>query len=564
MLLKSTCSRFNIKKYTVPGLMLKNILPPVVLFVLFLVSVVPAFVSADTNEDVSTLLRSRLQSASAPVDFVAKDVHPTNLELIRRFYRERDYAPVWSQAGQWRSQVKELLEVIRNAHLDGLSRESYQAGKVTELVTCAPNKPDDLARADIVLTNALLSYFSDLQQGRLRHNAIRQGVLSDDPPLDIDLFIRSAFAEGPVRAASELEPESPAYNRLRDALSSYRVLQDEEVSFPKPARMLKIGVVGADVEALRKRLLFLGDLGEAHRHGRRFDNSLEQAVIRFQIRHGLEPDGIVGPITISALAVPVASRVSQIEFNLERWRWLPKKLGRSHVVVNIADFALHAIENEEPVLKMRAIVGKPFQQTPVFSSKIVYIVLNPYWEVPHSIATKEILPKLRQDPDYLQREHMRVLQTVNGKRQVVNPATIDWYAVSKDQFPYQLRQDPGPANALGSIKFYLPNRYHVYLHDTPNKSLFSQTVRCFSHGCVRLEKPFDLAAHLLKDQPDWTQQRIIETLRRDKDHRITLTTPVPIYVVYWTAWVDAHGTIHFRNDVYSRDKRLSLALRQLN
>ena len=539
-----------------------SVLAASLLFIPSLIGLLPFSVGAVTNEDVSTLLRSQLQTTSVSTYFVGKNL--TEPDLIRKFYGARDDVPVWSQADQWRSQVNELLEVFRNANREGLNEDNYKAGQIAKLVVHPPTEPERLAQADILLTDALLSYISDLQQGRLRNSALRQGISSDDPLLDIELFIESAFTEGLVQAASDLVPESLAYTRLRDALPAYRALQNKEVPFSKPARMLQIGAIGNDVEALKKRLLFLEDLSEVHRNGNRFDDPLRRAVVRFQIRHGLEPDGIVGQKTISALAVPIARRVSQIGINLERWRWLPRELGRSYVVVNIADFALHVIENDKLVLGMRAIVGRPFQQTPIFSSKILYIVLNPYWEVPHSIATKEMLPKLRQDADYLVREHMRVLQTVNGAIQEVEPATIDWHTVSKDQFPYRFRQDPGPANALGSIKFYLPNRYNVYLHDTPNKSLFSQTVRCFSHGCVRLEKPFDLAVYLLKGQPDWTKQRIIETLDREKNYRITLATPVPIYVVYWTAWVDAHGTAHFRDDVYSRDKRLSLALQQLN
>ena len=535
-----------------------------VLSIFLLVGLLPVSRSADTSEGVSALIRNQLQAGSIPPGLVSKNVYLTEPDLIRRFYRARAYTPVWSQAGDWRPQVQELLEVIGNAGHEGLNRADYRFGRIAEFVTYAPNNPAGLARADIVFTNALLSYVSDLQQGRLRHSAMRKGVLSENVPLDVSQIISSVFSEGLIQAVSRLAPESLAYGRLRDALLSYLALQDKETLFSKPDRTLKLGAMGNDVEALKKRLSLLGDLNKAHQNGERFDDPLEQAVVRFQIRHGLEPDGIVGPNTISALAVPIASRVSQIEFNLERWRWLPRKPGRSYVVVNIADFVLHVVENDELMLKMRAIVGKPFQQTPVFSSKIIYIVLNPYWEVPHSIATKEILPKLRQDPDYLEREHMRVLQSASGRIRKVDPRTIDWNTLSKDDFPYRLRQDPGPANALGRIKFYLPNRYNVYLHDTPNKSLFSQTVRCFSHGCIRLEKPFDLAVYLLKDQPDWTQQRIIETLDREKNHKITLTTPVPIYVVYWTAWVDAHGTIHFRDDVYSRDERLSLTLQQLN
>ncbi len=514
------------------------------------------------TERVSVLIQDELDSLAAIDQRVSSALPLSSPGKVQAFYRSSAFTPLWSLAGQIQPQAHKLITTIRSAWREGLDPSVYRLAAIEKLVNQS-NKNDaarQFARTDLLLTDVLISYADDLLKGRLSDSPLRQGEDSDPEQLDLK-WLASAVSSGQLGAAlSALAPRSSSYASLRRALSDYRALRQQEIEFNPLHRTLKRGDAGADVKSLRQRLMFLQDLQSNHPQENSFDGELEQAVIRFQVRHGLKIDGIAGPETYAAMAVPLALRVSQIEYNLERWRWLPRSLGRRYVVVNIAGFSLEVVEDEDLVLWMRAIVGKPFQQTPVFSSKITHLTLNPFWEVPFNIATKEMLPKVRQDPGYLQREHMRVLRVDQGKVVQIDPADVDWKNVGRANFPYRFRQDPGPANALGRVKFYLPNRYSVYLHDTPNKSLFSQAVRCFSHGCVRLERPFELTAYLLRDQPEWTRARIIETLEHEQNFVIMLSAPIPIYTVYWTAWVDSQGILNFRKDIYGRDKKLSQAL----
>jgi murein L,D-transpeptidase YcbB/YkuD len=309
---------------------------------------------------------------------------------------------------------------------------------------------------------------------------------------------------------------------------------------------------------LRQRLAASGDLAKAAVNGSKlYDRDVEEAVRSLQLRYGLKPDGRLGRNTLAVLNVPARTRLAQIIVNMERRRWLPDDLGVRHVLVNQAEFRLHVVENGKEVYSSRVVVGKPSNQTPEFSNSIKLVVLNPYWGVPRSIATKEILPILRRNPGYLARKNM-VLVGRNGK--AVNPASVNWAAVSRSGFRYGIRQRPGAGNALGRIKFLFPNKHSVYLHDTPSKSLFSRFRRAFSHGCVRVQNPVRFAEVLMKPQFGWSQDAINARIARRRNQTIRLKTHIPIHLTYQTAWVDARGTVHFRADMYGRDARLRKAL----
>jgi L,D-transpeptidase YcbB len=315
------------------------------------------------------------------------------------------------------------------------------------------------------------------------------------------------------------------------------------------------------VKILRQRLWVTEELPHtAAKEGKDaewFDDAVEKAVRRFQQRYGLQADGVVGASTLAALNVPVEARMRQIAVNMERWRWLPRQLGRRYILVNIARFSLEVIEDAKPVMSMRIIVGKPYQSTPVFNAAMTHLVVNPSWHVPPSIAKEEILPLLRRDPGYLVRQNMRVSQGGGGE---TDPRSINWLQVSAGNFPYRLRQVPGANNPLGRVKFLFPNQFSVYLHDTPNPELFSRTVRTFSHGCIRIEKPIDLAIYLLRDDPSWSRGKIRQAIARGLERTVSLPAAVPVYLLYWTAWVDEDGVVHFRDDIYQRDTSLEKAL----
>jgi murein L,D-transpeptidase YcbB/YkuD len=247
--------------------------------------------------------------------------------------------------------------------------------------------------------------------------------------------------------------------------------------------------------------------------------------------------------------------------NLERLRWLPDNLGRRHVLVNIAAAELQLVENGEETLSMRVVTGRPYRQTPVFSGEISYLVFNPYWHVPHSIATRDQLPEIQKDRSYLDRLQLKVFQGWGTNAQPIDPSTIDWASLSQNRFPYRIRQEPGPHNALGRVKFMFPNPHSVYLHDTPSRGLFAKAERTFSSGCIRLERPIELAEHLLSDHAQWSPQRIQSVLKNPSaEQSVSLRTRVPVHLQYWTAWADADGTIHFRNDAYQRDGAVLKAL----
>jgi murein L,D-transpeptidase YcbB/YkuD len=286
-------------------------------------------------------------------------------------------------------------------------------------------------------------------------------------------------------------------------------------------------------------------------------------VKHFQKRHGLDIDGIVGSKTLGALNVTAAERLRQIEVNMERWRWLPRDLGDRYIRVNIAGFELDVFEAGRQVMNMRAITGRDYRRTPVFSDMMTYLVINPYWNVPWNIAVKDKLPLIRENPDYLAQQKMILMSGWGADVVEIDPSTIDWSEVTPKDFVWRLRQDPGPLNALGRIKFMFPNKFNVYLHDTPSRELFEQAVRTFSSGCIRIEHPVDLAEYLLRGYPEWTRPAILAAIDKGDERTVRLLEPIPVYVLYCTAWVDETGEISFRNDVYGRDGVVADALLEL-
>ena len=314
---------------------------------------------------------------------------------------------------------------------------------------------------------------------------------------------------------------------------------------------------------LRRRLAATGELpAGVDTNGELFDLPVADALRRFQSRHGLDADAIAGRRTTTALNVTALQRVQQIEANLERRRWLPRDLGPRRLLVNIADFRLELIEAGKPSLAMRIIVGRQARRTPFFTGEITSILFNPTWTVPEKIAVEDKLPLILDDPDYLAEFGFKVFAPSSKGWREIDPAEVDWTRLSKTWFPYRLRQEPGPKNALGRIKFQIPNRYDIYLHDTPAHELFARTERTFSSGCIRVERARDLAERLLAEDSTWSRARIEATIAAGATVSVRLPAPLPVFLFYWTAWVDSEGTLQLREDVYGRDSALIEALAQ--
>ena len=346
------------------------------------------------------------------------------------------------------------------------------------------------------------------------------------------------------------------YHYLKNTLKTYADIQDSG-GWPEiePGSPLRIGDQGPRTEALRTHLVITGDLSAETAAGSNiYDSDLERAVKRFQRRHGLNEDGIVGKNTLAVINIPVEDRMKQLQINIERWRSLPDNFGLRYLMVNIPGFELSIVENNSVVQKMRTIVGKKRRQTPVMSDRITYLELNPYWNIPRRIFFKDLLPRIQEDPEFLAKQGIRVFDSWQQEASELDPVDIDWGRVSSGSFPYRLRQDPSEINSLGKVKFMFPNQKSVYIHDTPGKTLFSKQKRTFSSGCVRVQEPLALAEYLLKEQ-EWDRKKLETTIEKGQRQIIVLKETIPVHLVYLTAWVDEDGDVNFREDIYDKDRQ---------
>jgi murein L,D-transpeptidase YcbB/YkuD len=508
-------------------------------------------------------LRHRIENAGRPPRLRAGGSPILAAATLARFYEARAFAPAWRDDGDngWPERTRGLLDAIRASVRQGLEANDYHLAALEAALAQAPPGADasESADLDLLLTDAYLLLASHYLTGRLDPETIDPEWGAARRGADLAAHLAETLRTGRVRARLEaLLPAEPGYQGLVELLARYRGI-DAAGGWPlvPGGPKLEPGDRDPRVAALRARLQVTGELPEQPpEEPTVFDAALEAAVRRFQESHGLEADAVVGPATLAELNRSAAERIRQIAVNLERWRWLPEDLGRRHVLVNIAGFRLQAVQDGAPVIDSKVIVGRQYRRTPVFSDRIRYLVVNPSWDVPRSIAVRDKLPLLQKDPQALSRGRFLVL----AGQQVIDPASVDWSALSASHFPYRLRQQPGPQNALGRVKIMFPNRFNVYLHDTPDRELFERGVRTFSSGCIRVEKPVELAAWVLAETPGWDHEALEAAIATGRERTIPVSMPVPVHILYWTARMDADGTAQFRPDVYGRDPRVAAAL----
>ena len=525
------------------------------------------------SDQVGELLRNRIEAAGIPPKMtVGEEIINASVKLPE-FYERRAYQPAWIDNGGTTKNVHVLIKGIREADGEGLRPNDYHLGKIVATLTEVeennekkkPFNPRRLVDLDLLLTDAFLLYASHLLAGKVDPETIDPEWHARRREADLAALLQTALESNQIeKNLKTLFPPQPGYARLRQALVRYRELAAKGIwpVVPSGSKMRK-GDRSERVAALRSRLVASEDVEpNLENNGDLFDDGLEQAVKGFQEQHGLDIDGVVGPATLGALNVPVEDRVRQIEVNMERWRWLPQDLGERYILVNIANFELDVIEQDQLVMAMRIIVGRDYRRTPVFSDKMTYLVLSPYWQVPPSIAIKDKLPLIKEDPEYLIRENMRIFLGWGADGKEIDPKTIDWSTIDAKNFRYRLRQDPGPRNALGGTKFMFPNKYDVYIHDTPSRELFAKATRAFSSGCIRIEKPIELAEYLLKEDPQWSRETILAAIDKRLEKTVKLSKPIILHLLYWTAWASEDGSVQFRDDIYGRDKRLNEALRE--
>ncbi|HEU4939855.1 MAG TPA: L,D-transpeptidase family protein [Vicinamibacterales bacterium] len=526
------------------------------------------FTSSGSERDAQAqaAVRQIVESTKRP-DYVTRDRDGARLwKLVHNFYQHREFAPAWIDDGSPKPQMDALIRAIHTANREGLDPELYSANLLDQrkqessrgFLTKKGFNPEEATAMDVWLTWLYMKFASDLADGV-------SDLAHADPAWKIEAksFDSLAHLERALRdnriaeSLFELTPTSPDYRALQRALEDYRGMADRGGWPTVPANIrLKPGQWSPLAGALARRLAVSGDYsGGAPASGVsiKYDHELEEAVKRFQRRHGLADDGAVGPALAAELNVPVDARIRQIALNMERWRWLPRDLGDPHILVNIPEMRLDVTEHGTTPVTMRVVVGKPDTQTPIFSDKMTYLVFAPVWNVPDDIAEQETLPAALNDPGFLNRMNMEV---VDASGNSVNPATMDLSSLAK----YRFRQRPGGSNALGLVKFMFPNQFNVYLHDTPTDSLFTRASRSFSHGCVRLEQPEKLAGYVLRDQPEWTSERIQEAMHAGEETIVKLKAAIPVYLGYWTARVTPDRQVQFRKDVYGIDASQSAKL----
>ena len=520
-------------------------------------------------------LQKRIETIVAGTSSVSIGNEPIRAaEALRDFYSQRSFESIWVGKEGLSPDGLRMIDAILEAETEGLNPDDYHIREIESIAeTISPGKasteksnPEALVDLELLLTDAYLLYGSHLVNGRVNPVTYDPEWKIEYGETDVLQILREATRSGRIpESLQALKPAHSRYAGLREARSKYQKIAGNG-GWPKidNGPTIKVGNKDARIAAIRERLRIEGYRpSTASDDPATYDQDLLQAVMEFQGHYGLEPDGIIGPATIRAMNIPAHQRTRQISLAMERWRWLPRDLGPNYIRVNIANFKLAVIEGDDSVLDMRVIVGRTYRQTPVFSGKMTYLVLNPYWDVPQSIAVKDKLPIIKTDPAYLKNNHMKVFIGRGTDARELDPESIDWNEVTEKNFTFRLRQEPGPGNALGKIKFMFPNSYNVYLHDTPSRDLFDRAVGAFSSGCIRLAKPIELAEYLLKGDGKWDRKAIIETVEKGRETTVRLKEPIPVYLIYLTVLVNEDGTLDFRDDIYNRDKKLDAAMREI-
>jgi murein L,D-transpeptidase YcbB/YkuD len=453
----------------------------------------------------------------------------------------------------WRDRLDAVTTVLRDAASEGLDPAAYHLAAIA--TRQADRTTAGKAALDVLVSDAVLRYAHDVRYGRSRPHVTAEIALEapPDPVFLVQTVLASSDVEGTLRA---LAPQHPAYAALRTALREYRAALEAGKRWPivPDGPTIRPGMSDPAVPALRERLGATGEYaGDASDRSRRYDPHLVAAVRVFQETHALAPDGAVGKSVRAALNVGLATRIEQITVNMERWRWLPEDLGTRRVMVNVASARVRMIEDGQQRFEGPVIVGETDKRTPMFSSAITHVIFNPSWTVPDKIARRELLPKVQRDGSYFARQGIRMIGTWH-------PGSAEDWGDAHHAEGFRLRQAPGPQNPLGRVKFLIPNVFGVYMHDTSNRNLFAREHRTLSHGCVRVGNALGFAELVLEGAPHWSDARREKILSNWDTTTIVLETPIPVHLMYETAWADEYGRMHFVDDVYGRDRRLADAL----
>ncbi|WP_194777284.1 L,D-transpeptidase family protein [Pararhodonellum marinum] len=518
------------------------------------------------QESVSFEIRNTLENQFLDERVILQQIPLYSSETMLRFYTNRAFDPAWFEQGKLTCNAYEMRYQIQQSFFDGLVPEDYHLGIINDYFETLEKDQDEYtvkqqANLDIFLTDAYIMLSTHLFTGKLNPDemAANWNIQRKNSNLLIDPRLEEAIQGNKIKTSlQELWPSFRIYPRMRESLREFHEINKKEK--PKWNKLtveksLKPGERNPILHQIRERLIFWGDLEPYEAPDlNQYDSILLSGVQRLQVRNGLLPDGVLGAGTLEALNKSPQDLMGQVAVNLERLRWLPDSLKFDKLIlVNIANFQMDYLKDRDTLLTSNAIVGKDYRATPVFDARMSYLVFSPTWTVPPTILANDVIPAVKRDLGYLAAKKMRIL-THSGVE--VDPKSIDWSKITARNFPYMVRQDPGQQNSLGLVKFMFPNKYNVYIHDTPTRSLFSRDNRALSSGCIRIEKPIEFAKLLLEEFPQWDEEAIKKAMNSGKERTVNLKESIPVVILYLTFWTDGKNEMHVRNDLYKRDGRI--------
>ena len=554
---------------------------------LFLASIMQTSLGANWTESLGELQKSDSFNKSYLLGMLTdqsygiyKVENLKSRDLVLKLYENNENKLYWfDESGIISSEISELIESIKNSSNEGLNPNRYHLSEINFINKKITNSllfdDRDLKLAstkmDILLSDAFLTLAKDLHQGQIDYQGFQDILTVKSEEEDVNYvwsqklekfnyldILKQSRESGEIKTSLfALTPTTDIYNRFKDAYIRYRDVKNQGgfKKIPKSGT-LKVGAKSNVVKALRVRLAQSGDLDYSDEENKRFDDSVKNALKRFQKRVGIWPAGVLNASTRRALNVPISKRLKKLKLNLERSRWERDSFDNRYVIVNIPEFYMRFMDSNEELISSRVIVGKPSKPTPIFQSKMSYVVLNPTWSVPNSIIAKEMLEHLQEDPYYLEDRNYKVYDGWNKKkRKEIDSFDVDWLQYDDaSKIPYNIVQNPGKRNPLGRMKFMFPNKYAVYLHDTDTKKLFKKPVRAFSHGCIRLYQPQKFLKFVSNNYMDSSYADVKEKLDSKENESLNLNDKIPVYIRYYTAFVDGDGGVHFGKDIYGYDK----------
>lgn len=520
-----------------------------------------ASLAGELPENIRQFIDNRTPSSRYEID----NEYLFSWDVLQSFYLKRMYTPAWMTNNTLDPIGYMLLDYIRQVDRQGLQPTDYHLFLIEKyadrIVPYIPMDNEDMMKLDVLLTDAFLLLGFQLYYGKVdpEKEGASWKMQRKEPEMQLDLILEEALAANDVaNSLNLLAPHYRSYWMMKEELAFFLELSVQSWPALRSDTAIKPGEIDQLLPKIRERLIKLRyKLSDSI--SIIYDEMLEKQVKVFQADWGLNSDGVIGKGTLDALNNQPDKLIERLKVNMERFRWLPFKVTDKYIIINIANFKLDLIEGSDTLISMRAIVGKNFRETPVFNEQMTYIVFNPTWTVPNTILRNDVIPELLKGPEYLVKKNMKLLR-MDGSE--IAYSEIDWSNVSKKNFPYMVRQDSGPENALGRIKFMFPNTFNVYIHDTPSRGYFARDDRALSSGCVRVENPIELAVLLLSDIPEWSPEQILNTIQRETEQTVLLRKPVDVVLIYLTAWTDGDGRIQLRKDVYHQDEMVLKALNQ--